>query len=47
MWFFTGAQNYTDLNIVLRDAVISTITQYGKTGIEINAALDNRIYIQN
>jgi 2',3'-cyclic-nucleotide 2'-phosphodiesterase (5'-nucleotidase family) len=47
MWFFTGAQNYTDLNIILRDAVISTITQYGKTGVEINAALDNRIYIQN
>lgn len=44
MWFFTGAKEYTDLNIILRDAVINKFRQYGTAGIELNSKLDNRIY---
>ena len=44
MWFFTGAKEYTDLNIVLRDAVIDSFKMYGVTGVELNGKLDNRIY---
>ncbi|UPT68869.1 MAG: hypothetical protein M0D57_09695 [Sphingobacteriales bacterium JAD_PAG50586_3] len=44
MWFFTGAKEYTDLNIILRDAVITKLKQYGAAGIELNGKLDNRIY---
>jgi 2',3'-cyclic-nucleotide 2'-phosphodiesterase (5'-nucleotidase family) len=44
MWFFTGAKEYTDLNIVLRDAVIARFKMYGVTGVELNGKLDNRIY---
>jgi hypothetical protein len=44
MWFFTGAKEYTDLNIILRDAVIDLLRQYGSRGIELSSQFDNRIY---
>jgi 2',3'-cyclic-nucleotide 2'-phosphodiesterase (5'-nucleotidase family) len=44
MWFFTGAKEYTDLNIVLRDAVIARFKAYAVSGIDLNGKLDNRIY---
>jgi 2',3'-cyclic-nucleotide 2'-phosphodiesterase (5'-nucleotidase family) len=44
MWFFTGAKESTDLNIILRDAIITKFRQLGSAGIELNSKLDNRIY---
>lgn len=43
-WFFTGALKYEDLNVVLRDIVVSELkAMYGK-GQHITSKLDQRIY---
>lgn len=44
MWFFTSPKDYTDLNIILRDAVIAKFEMYGKAGVVLTGKLDNRIY---
>lgn len=44
MVFFTGAKNYEDIGVVLRDAVLFEMRLLDKNGMQLNATLDNRIY---
>lgn len=43
-WFFTKAIKYDDLNVILRDAVVTELKAMNNQGLHITAKLDQRIY---
>jgi 2',3'-cyclic-nucleotide 2'-phosphodiesterase (5'-nucleotidase family) len=43
-WFFTAALKYEDLNVILRDIVVSELKAIYAKGQHITAKLDQRIY---